>query len=146
MKNVKKTNKFLLIAIVVFAVICMYIIPIGLGVWAVINDINSSKYEVQGNEILINKGNLKMTNITSYYDSDEKIYYIEGLLRNNQNKKYEYIDITFLVYDGSNNILGEATTNLSVLEENGTWRFKAKYFEKDAEEVSSYKFSSIELY
>lgn len=144
MKEQRKNNKVWLILLIVLAVIIMYILPIGLGIWTVMSE--SFHYEEKNNEILINKGNLVINNVIFYYDSEADTYYIEGLLKNNKDKKYEYLNIVFYVYDGNNNILGEATASLSSLEENGTWKFKAKYEENDASNVSSYKFSSIEFF
>ena len=144
MKEYKRTSKWVIVLLVVLSVIFMYGIPIGLGIWAAFSE--STSYEEKNGEIIIDKGDLVINNITSYYDSEDEVFYIEGLLKNNEEKTYEYVSVRFYVYDQHNNVLGEAEAYLTSLEENETWKFKAKYFEHDAADVSSYKFSSVELY
>lgn len=146
MKEYKRTSKVTIILLVILSVIFMYGLPIGLGIWAAFSDISFPKYEEKNGEIIIDKGDLVISNVTSYYDSENDVFYIEGLLKNNEDKLREYINITFTIYDGDNNVLGEAEAYLNSLEGNGTWKFKAKYIENDARSVSNYKFSSIELY
>ena len=144
MKEYKRTSKWLIVLLVILSVIFMYGIPIGLGIWVSLND--TTNYEERDGQININKGDLVINNINSYYDSEDDAFYIEGFLKNNKDRVYEYVSVTFYVYDKDNNVLGEATAYLSMLEGNKTWKFKAGYFENDSEEVASYKFSSVEVY
>jgi len=144
MKEYKRTSKWVIVLLVILSVMFMYGIPIGLGIWAAFSD--STSYEEKNGEIIIDKGDLVINNITSYYDSEEEVFYIEGLLKNNEDKTYEYVAVMFTVYDKNNNILGEAEAYLTSLEGKETWKFKAKYLDNDAIDVNSYKFSSVELY
>lgn len=76
---------------------------------------------------------------TAYTISDIKINKdsfsttVEGILTNNTNNKKNYVQISFDVKDQKGNKVGNAFANISGLEPNGTWKFKAIYMgsEKD---------------
>lgn len=67
--------------------------------------------------------------------------YIEGEIKNNTNKSYTYVQVTFNLYDADGNQLGTAVANINNLEPNGTWKYKAIGLTSQA--VSSYKFVEI---
>ena len=79
--------------------------------------------------------------------SDKKIVdsigttYIEGEIKNNTDKNYSYVQVTFNLYDASGAQLGTAIDNINNLEPNGTWKYKAMGLV--TEKVSSYKFVEI---
>lgn len=58
--------------------------------------------------------------------------YIVGAVKNNRNRKYSYVQITFALYDESGAQVGTALDNISDLEAGGTWRFKAIILEDSA--------------
>lgn len=52
-------------------------------------------------------------------------YYIEGIVTNNTNKEYNYVQIEFVCYDSDGNNLGTAMDNVNNLGANEKWKFKA---------------------
>ena len=69
-------------------------------------------------------------------------YYIEGYVKNNSNKEYDYISIEFTTYDKEGNVLGSCYDNNSGLEADGRWKFKASCLE-DVENIASFKLKEI---
>lgn len=72
----------------------------------------------------------------SIYDT-----YITGEIKNNTNKKYSYVGVSFILYDGDGAQIGTAVDNIFDLEPNGTWKFKATTLEYD--KVSNFKLYDI---
>lgn len=72
-------------------------------------------------------------------------YYVEGYIKNNKDKNYSYIQVTFTTYDSEGNTLGTCLDNNSGLEANGRWKFKAICVE-NIENISSYKLTDITGY
>lgn len=58
--------------------------------------------------------------------------YIVGVVKNNTNKDYDYLQITFTLYDANGNVLDSAFANVNNVKAGGTWRFEAMYFEENA--------------
>lgn len=50
---------------------------------------------------------------------------IVGRIRNNTNRTYGYVQVTFQVYDNLGNQVGSAMANVNGLEPGGIWKFKA---------------------
>lgn len=67
--------------------------------------------------------------------------YIEGTIKNNTDKTYSYVQVTFNLYDADGAQLGTAVDNINNLEPNGTWKYKA--IGLVTEKVASYKFVEI---
>lgn len=67
--------------------------------------------------------------------------YIEGEIKNNTDKTYTYVQVTFNLYDANGAQLGTAIDNINNLEANGTWKYKALGLVSD--EVASYKLVEI---
>lgn len=67
--------------------------------------------------------------------------YIEGEIKNNTDKSYSYVQVTFNLYDANGAQLGTAVDNINNLEANATWKYKALGLV--TEKVSSYKFAEI---
>ena len=67
--------------------------------------------------------------------------YIEGEIKNNTDRTYSYVQVTFNLYDSNGAQLGTAVDNINNLEANGTWKYKAMGFV--SEKVSSYKLVEI---
>ena len=74
------------------------------------------------------------------YDSLGFAFYIEGTIRNNTDKDYSYVQVTFNTYDKDGAQLGTAFANISNLEANGIWRYKAM---ATADNIASYKLAEI---
>jgi len=106
------------------------------------------KYEVEtdGTILVDNKKFIIGSNITSYYDADRDIFYIEGTLTNNTINEHQGISLNFAVYDLDGNILGNAYAYLDRIDENETWKFKASYDAIDATDAVSYKLIDVSYY
>lgn len=77
-----------------------------------------------------------------YADEMNIFYYIEGTVKNDSDKKYDYVQVTYNVYDANGNNLGTCLANNSNLEANGTWKFKA-VCSGNASDIASYKLAEI---
>lgn len=67
--------------------------------------------------------------------------YIKGEIKNNTDKSYSYVQVTFNLYDADGAQLGTAVDNINNLEPNATWKYKALGL--ITEKVSSYKLVEI---
>ena len=61
----------------------------------------------------------------TYYDELSIYYHIDGIVTNNTDKKYSYIQINFSCYDSDGINLGSAMDNMNNLEANERWKFSA---------------------
>ena len=142
-KNKSKSKKVLFIILIVVAVL-IYMIPTIFIVGNVVYSIfDKTEFKEEGNNIIVENGKVNLINISSYYDTDTNEYIIYGYI-NNTDKDYT-IDLTFDVYDANNFIIGQAFANLE-MEKNEKYKFKAVYYESDAQEIVSYKINNINLY
>lgn len=144
MENKKKTSKVAMVLLIILAILIMYGIPIALGIWGVFSE--NVEFEEKNNKIIVNNKDIVISDIISYYDEENNIYYVEGFLKNNDEDVCNYLYITFNVYDANGNVLGEASANINSLASKDTWKFKARYEENDAKYATNYKFTSIEFY
>ena len=58
--------------------------------------------------------------------------YIVGVVKNNTNKTYDYLQISFTLYDANDNVVDTAFTNINNIKPGQTWKFEAMYFEESA--------------
>ena len=58
--------------------------------------------------------------------------YIVGVVKNNNNKDYDYLQISFTLYDANNNVVDTAFTNINNVRQGQTWRFEAMFFNENA--------------
>jgi len=56
--------------------------------------------------------------------------YISGIVRNNSDHSYGYVQITVPLYDADGNQVGSALDNINDLNPGGTWKFKAIVLEE----------------
>ena len=70
-------------------------------------------------------------------------YTIEGSIKNNTNKQYSYVQVTFNLCDADGAQIGSALANINNLEANGLWEFKALGSLGDGKSVASYKLMEI---
>lgn len=70
-------------------------------------------------------------------------YTIEGTIKNNTDKQYSYVQVTFNLYDANGAQIGTALDNINNLEANGLWKFKALGSLGDGKSVASYKVMEI---
>lgn len=82
----------------------------------------------------------KFSLVDSNGDYDGFAYYITGTIKNNTNKQYSYVQVTFNLYDADGAQIGTALANINNLEANGTWKFKAI---GTTEKPASYKLAEI---
>lgn len=70
-------------------------------------------------------------------------YTIEGSIKNNTDKQYSYVQVTFNLYDTDGAQIGTAMANINNLEANGLWKFKAIGSLGNGKSVASYKLMEI---
>ncbi len=56
---------------------------------------------------------------------------IVGVVQNNTNKDFDYVQISFTLYDADGNVVDTAFTNINNLKAGGTWKFEAMFFEEN---------------
>ena len=91
-------------------------------------------------EVKTTQNQEKFTLIDSEGSYDGFAYYVTGTIKNNTDKQYSYVQVTFNLYDADGAQIGTALANINNLEANGTWKFKAL---GTTEDVSSYKLAEI---
>lgn len=65
---------------------------------------------------------------------------IVGVVKNNTNKDYDYLQISFTLYDEMGNVVDTAFANINNIKSGGTWRFEAMYFDNT---VTSWELDEI---
>lgn len=81
--------------------------------------------------------------VTNEYTDIIGTHYIEGTVRNGNEKKYSYVQIEFVCYDKDGNNLGTALDNTNNLGANETWKFKALLLSTVDAEVDHCDFEEI---
>jgi len=90
--------------------------------------------------------NLKLDgDVTTTKDDYGLFYYIEGYIKNDSNKAFSYVQVTYTTYDKDGNTLGTCLDNNSGLDANGRWKFKA-ICTSDVNNIASYKLTEITGY
>lgn len=102
---------------------------------------NKANNGINNENILINNDNnielLEGTKIT--YNN---FYFIEGTLKNNDNKDIKNIKVTFTLYNENGSLVDTKWELATLIEANGTWKFKINCgFDKP----NSFKLKSIEV-
>ena len=57
---------------------------------------------------------------------------IVGVVRNNTDKTYDYLQISFTIYDEHGNVIDSAFANVNNVKPGSTWRFEAMFFNNNA--------------
>lgn len=65
---------------------------------------------------------------------------IVGVVKNNTDKEYDYLQISFTLYDAQGNVIDTAFANINNIKPGGTWKFEAMFFE---ENVTSWELDEI---
>ncbi len=124
-----------LIAIIIFIVIIVIV--------AISSSGTSDNNDSGTTGTTTNEEKFTLVEVTSAAPDDYNFaYYIEGSIKNNMDKDYDYVQVTFTTYDADGNTLGTCLDNNSGLEANGTWKFKAICLDS-VEQISSYKLKEI---
>jgi len=78
-------------------------------------------------------------------EQDTFSLYFSGIIQNNTNRTYSYVQIEISLYDADGALLGTALDNVNNLEANGKWKFKAMSFltSDQLAEVSTWKVTDI---
>lgn len=87
------------------------------------NNTNDNSVNSTNNDSAILSEKFSYTISDSY--SNGYSYYIEGVVTNNRDKEYSYVQIEFICYDKDGNNLGTAMDNTNNLLGKQTWKYKA---------------------
>ena len=130
-----KINKIIKIIIIVLIVIFCIVGCVG----ACSKGINDAIEETTNS-----KDNLRLEENTVTASKDEYgiSYNIEGYIKNNSDKAFNYVQITYTTYDAEGNTIGTCLDNNSGLDANGRWKFKA-ICTSDVDNIASYKMTDI---
>lgn len=111
-KNAKKcpscggSNKSILALLLVPAIIVFIIVGISVGIK---EDEETKQFTHE---------------VTKEYN-DSFTHYVEGTVKNENDREYSYVQIEFVCYDKQGNNVGTALDNTNNLLGNQTWKFKA---------------------
>jgi hypothetical protein len=141
----KKTKKIQIVLLVILAVV-IYSLPVVGILFLNKLDEESTKFEVKEDIVDIGNGNMTISNVESFYQEEDEIYYVVGYLKNETDKDYESISLTYRFYDENGIILGDAETYVSNLNEQDTWKFKVLFSEIDADLVKTYELIAVKYY
>ncbi len=75
-------------------------------------------------------------------ESNEYFMYIEGRIKNNRDKDFSYVQVSFTTFDKEGNTIGTCLDNNSGLNANGTWKFKA-ICSDDVKKIDHYELKEI---
>lgn len=114
---------FLIIGLSLFIAIIMLFI-FGLGVYEIIND-----------DYFENNVSLSET-VEGYYNDKTSTYIVTGYVKNMSDDDVSDVEISYVLYDKDNNVIGNASTYLEELEEGKTWKFTAEYTGSDAKDIT----------
>lgn len=101
---------------------------------------DSSVQTSSNGEVKTTQNQEKFTLLESNGDYDGFAFYVTGTIKNNTDKQYTYVQVTFNLYDADGAQIGTALANINNLESNGTWKFKAI---GPTEKPASYKLADI---
>lgn len=68
----------------------------------------------------------------SHGDDDSDLRYLKGVVVNNTDNTYSYVQVEFNLYDKDGNQVGSTFTNVNNLEPHGKWKFQALVSEDNA--------------
>lgn len=63
-----------------------------------------------------------------------------GVLKNNSDKDFDYVQLSFSLFDAQGNVVDTAFTNITNLKSGRTWKFEAMFFEDN---VASWELDEI---
>ncbi len=134
----KKQGKPILLIIIIVIIIIAVIATLGCRV--------QTDHEPSQTGTTEKKENLVLEDgYSGSLDEYGALYYIEGYVKNNSDKDYEYVQIEFTAYDSEGNTLGSCYDNTSSLEADGRWKFKASCVD-ETDKIASYKLKEITGY
>ena len=127
-----------------FVGVCLFFVLILSNLFNLFN-LYDFKYDVDKDGNMIIEKNKFMINkdMNSFYDDETKSFYVEGIFKNNTEKTYYNISLTYTIYDLDGNVLGNAYAYLDRINSSEKWKFKATYLDIDATDAVSYKLIDI---
>lgn len=76
------------------------------------------------------KPDLELMDVKS--ENDDYSRYVVGIVKNNTDRNYGYVQVEINLYDNSGAQVGSTMSNTNNLEPNSTWKFKAPILEETA--------------
>ena len=134
----KKQGKPILLIIIIVIIIIAVIATLG-GAGETENEPSQTGTTEKKENLVLEDG------YSGSLDEYGALYYIEGYVKNNSDKDYEYVQIEFTAYDSEGNTLGSCYDNTSSLEADGRWKFKASCVD-ETDKIASYKLKEITGY
>ena len=134
----KKQGKPILLIIIIVIIIIAVIATLG-GGGETENEPSQTGTTEKKENLVLEDGH---TGSTDEYDM---FYTIDGYVKNNSDKDYEYVSIEFTAYDSEGNTLGSCVDYTSSLEADGRWQFSASC-DGEASSIASYKLKEITGY
>lgn len=107
------------------------------------NYLSNNPINNNNSDYLFSDDNFSYEIKNSYADEYSVNYYIDGIVKNNSNNDYSYVQIEFICYDNQGNNLGTAIDNISNLGAHETWKFNAIALFTDIESISHCKYNSV---
>lgn len=146
-KEPKRTSKWLIAIIVVFATIFTILPFAGVAfMFFYFDDGIYTEFKEKSNGDIIVEDELRIYDVESFYDEISNNYYIQGYLENISGEELEYISLEYYVYDKDDVLLGTAYGSLDYLKIDAKWKFKANYMDVDSNEATKFELSSVEVY
>ena len=125
----KKSMHGCLKAFLIVVGIAVIIMIIGIASTAGDSDYSSSDTGGSSQSSSDNKPNLEVYDETKCVREGYGLVYIVGGVKNNSDKTYGYVQVSFNLYDKSGNQIGTAMDNTNYLGPGKIWKFKALCFE-----------------
>lgn len=105
---------------------------------------SDTNYNDSSNDYIQEQQKNPLEVVNSDWKSDEYGYaYIEGIVKNNSNKEFSYVEISFNLYDKDGNIITSEFTNVTHLDPYGTWKYKVTIWPDDAKKTVKYTLNKI---
>ncbi len=117
---------------IIFGIIIALIVACSKGVSDAIDEADKQKESLKVEE----------NTVTASKDEYGFSYNIEGYIKNESDKSFSYVQVTYTAYDKDGNTLGTCIDNNSGLEANGRWKFKAMCL-SEVDSIASYKLSEV---
>lgn len=135
------------IVLIAICVVLFYILPF-IGFFALLYvGLQETSFEVQDNgSIVIGEDELRIDkDYKTYLDETTECYIYEARLTNNSKNYYNYLDIAFSFYDKDDYVLGKENFYLDTLKEDGKWKIKVSYCDKDYKDVTRVEIDTVDL-
>ncbi len=137
----KEQRNFFQKHIIITIILVLFILGVIASAGTTTSSNNNANGTSPSSATSVSQSTEKFTLVSHQMTGNEFSNYIEGEIKNNTDKQYTYVQVTFILYDENGAQLGTAMDNINNLEANGTWKYKAVAL--TTENVASYKLSEI---